>query len=148
MIPNVQDVDKLRKQYRDICFAYGDHLERNDDPDITNAYADEVVKLFRNLLRFGKDGIDAAMSLIYDPEPGVRHIAAIYGLQFQPENCIKVLEELQSYGRITAFSATIGLERWRSGELTFPMIEEDRFGTLEEVRQERERLGIHYELGA
>jgi hypothetical protein len=145
MILNVQDIDKLRKHYREMCFGYGKHLEQCDDADITNAYADEVLKAFRDLMRRGSPGIEAVMSLINDPEAYVRHIAAIFGLQFQPEECVKVLEELQSFGQVTAFTVTMGLERWRSGELTFPMIEEDRFGTLEEVRQERERLGIHYE---
>jgi hypothetical protein len=145
MIPDSQDIDKLRKHYREMCYGYGDHRERCDDADITNAYADEVLKTFRSLVRCGNQGIEAAMSLIHDPEAYARITPAIFGLQFQPEECVRVLEELQSFERVTAFSATIGLERWRSGELTFPMIEEDRFGTLEEVRQERERLGIYYE---
>jgi Domain of unknown function (DUF2019) len=131
-------------RYRNACHGYGQHFQQSTDTDATNAYFNEMNKTYRELMRFGSDGVKALLSLINDPSEYVRLWPAISGLQFAPTKCLKVIEEATSLMENIGFTAELAIQRWKSGELTFPMVNEDRYGTLDETRQEREKLGIVY----
>ena len=68
-------------------------------------------------MRESQAGRDAISSLMTDPVPAVRCMAATHSLAWSPENAAIVLRELENMGGLLAVDAHYTLESFEEGRL-------------------------------
>jgi len=101
--------------------AASEHASGTESGDVerTNSASDAAVAAHVELQRRGAERV--LLALLDHPEPGVRGWAGFHCLEFAPDQAEPVLEELAQQDGLVAFTAEMTLERWRKGELSFPI---------------------------
>jgi hypothetical protein len=113
------DVSELVATYRDAASAHGDATEQADYK-AANEMAETVAIVYSQLRRRGRQAQEQLLSLLGDPEPGVRLWAASHALEFAPAEGEAALEQLRAIGKLVGLSAETTLREWREGRLRFP----------------------------
>jgi hypothetical protein len=112
-------VADLVRRYRQAAI---EHTRSSDlatcDPDGANRAHDQLHHTYK-LLRQTHEGRQALVSLMDDPDPGVRMWAAAHSLQWETEKAKAVLQELIQVGGLLGFEAEMTLKEYAKGRLSF-----------------------------
>lgn len=85
-----------------------------------NREHDELVAMYRELRRRGRDAQMQLLPLLRHEEADFRLATATRALEFAPDEALRVLEELARHPMHVAMSAHMTTELWRRGELRLP----------------------------
>lgn len=83
-----------------------------------NKAHDRIAAIYAELR--GRDERAALLALLTDSDAHVRGWAAAHALEFAPEQGEPVLAVLAAGSGVAALNASVTLDVWRKGELTFP----------------------------
>jgi hypothetical protein len=113
------DTSELVRLYAE---AAAEHRAASQEGDYktANRQHDIVAGVYRELRRRGTESQRALLQLLAHPNLGVREWAAAHALEFDPDEGVRVLEELRSETGVVGLSAEYVLREWKSGKLRFP----------------------------
>jgi hypothetical protein len=110
-------VDVLAARY---VAAAQDHARAKiQDARAANAAQALLIRAFHALRDIGDAGWASIRALTSHPDPEVRLWAATHLLQVAPGPACAALEELEALNGLVGFEASIVLEEWRAGRLTW-----------------------------
>lgn len=94
------------------------HYEASLVGDWKTANQNAVVirQIVRKLNGLGEEARKALLDQTKNQEPSVSAMAAVYSLEYAPEESVKVLTEIAKGPDLIGFEATQALQRWKEGE--------------------------------
>ncbi|HEY4640547.1 MAG TPA: DUF2019 domain-containing protein [Thermoanaerobaculia bacterium] len=114
-----QSDEELIKQYA--AAAARHHRETLEGtPRAANRQHDILAAAYRELRKRGAGAQNKLLSLLDDPDAGVRSWAAAHALEFAPAAGEPVLQEIARIPGLTGFNAQMTLQEWKKGRLQFP----------------------------
>jgi len=106
--------EDLVRQFAETVIAQDACLERGD-AKTGNKHARRRIAAFRKLRAMGDSGREALATLLRDPRPSVRTLAATYLLRYKTADALAVLREVSKGRGMTAFGASEAMKRWEEG---------------------------------
>lgn len=106
--------DEIRTKYRDLVLEWA--AAEFDSPTKANQIFRKQ-HAFYKAIRDSEEGRQALTSLMGDPEPAVRCVAATHSLRFAPDTAQRVLEDLQQRNGPYAMDAKYTLISYHEGRL-------------------------------
>jgi hypothetical protein len=90
-------------------------------PRKANALYRQMVEIYRELRRRGKEAQVQMLPLLRDENTDIRISVACFALEFEPEDASAVLEKIEREERnLLGFTAEMVLKQWKEGKIRFP----------------------------
>jgi hypothetical protein len=106
---------RLLNRFGRAAQAHFEALE-NMDAEAANRHAVVIARIYVGIVA-DEAGAELLLTLLADPRPAVRGMAAIYTLRHNTARSLSVLQDLALLPGLMGFRASCAIERWEKGEL-------------------------------